>query len=264
MRQRLVPHLLLFNLIILSTFGLAWLSTLGVNDTVLVAVIVSLPCWSLVFVGMLLPFFVDLARGQVRLKNKQMRAQVKQARSYQSQIDALLRAQPSRANRPHLQNIQQKVNEWTQAVQDLAICLDRFQHDRLIRRDFGTLSQTLKALERRLDQEKNPEIRERLKQTTIHRQNQLSMLTRLGETTKAAEVEIEHTLSALGTVYLQLVTGQSTEQVADYSRLSEEADEQIHVLRDYLEALQEVKMEQQQSQSWREKWTDDRSQAQSL
>jgi hypothetical protein len=235
-----------------------------VNNTILFAVIVSLPCWSLVFIGMLVPFFVDLSRRQPRLKNKQMRAQVKQARSYQSQIDALLRAQPARANRPHLQNIQQKVDEWTQAVQDLATCLDRFENDRLIRRDFGTLSQTIKGLQRRLDQETNPAIRARLQQTTVHRQNQLSMLTRLSETTKAAEVEIEHTISALGTVYLQLVTGQSTEQVADYSRLSAEADEQIHVLRDYLDALQEVKLEQQSAQPWRETWTDDRSQAQNL
>jgi hypothetical protein len=59
---------------------------------------------------------------------------------------------------------------------------------------------------------------------------------------KRAEIQIESTLSSLGTIYSQLLTGQSTDHVADYSRLSSEVDEEVRLLQDRLEALEEVKL----------------------
>jgi len=59
---------------------------------------------------------------------------------------------------------------------------------------------------------------------------------------KRAELKIESTLSSLGTIYPQLLTSQSTNYVADYSRLSEEVDEEVRTLQDHLEALEEVKL----------------------
>ena len=55
------------------------------------------------------------------------------------------------------------------------------------------------------------------------------------------EHDVAHALSALGTIYSQLLTSQSTDHVADYSRLSAEADEEVRTLQDHLEALEEVK-----------------------
>jgi hypothetical protein len=59
---------------------------------------------------------------------------------------------------------------------------------------------------------------------------------------KRAEIKIESTLSALGTIYSQLLIGQSTNQVADYGRLSSDVDEEVRTLQDHLEALEEVKL----------------------
>ena len=46
----------------------------------------------------------------------------------------------------------------------------------------------------------------------------------------------------LGTIYSQLLAERSTDQVADYSRLSGEVDEATRHLQDQLEALREVKL----------------------
>ena len=57
---------------------------------------------------------------------------------------------------------------------------------------------------------------------------------------KRAEIQIESTLSQIGTIYSQLRTGQSTGQVADYSRIEEDVDEEVRQLEDYLDVLNAV------------------------
>jgi hypothetical protein len=97
-------------------------------------------------------------------------------------------------------------------------------------------------LESRLAQETDPAIRSQLERTLANRRKQLAALERLQNTMKRAEIQIESTLSSLGTIYSQLLTGQSTDHVADYSRLSAEVEEEVHTLQDHLEALEEVKL----------------------
>ena len=53
---------------------------------------------------------------------------------------------------------------------------------------------------------------------------------------------MESTLSMLGTIYSQILAGQSTRQAADYRRLLNEIDEEVQMLQDHLHALEEVKM----------------------
>ncbi len=59
---------------------------------------------------------------------------------------------------------------------------------------------------------------------------------------RQAEVQLESRVAALGTIYSQTLATQSTTRVADYSQLSAELDEQSKLLRDQLEALEEVKL----------------------
>lgn len=72
--------------------------------------------------------------------------------------------------------------------------------------------------------------------------NGVVLLEHLQNMMKRAEIKIESTLSALGTIYSQILAGQSTDHVADYGRLSAEVDEEVRTLQDHLEALEEVKL----------------------
>ena len=60
--------------------------------------------------------------------------------------------------------------------------------------------------------------------------------------TSRAEIQMESTLSAMGTIYSQILTTQSTSQVADYTHLTDEAEEETRRLQDHLDALTEVKL----------------------
>jgi hypothetical protein len=104
------------------------------------------------------------------------------------------------------------------------------------------MHQAIEKLEARLTNESNETTRKELERTLASRKNQLAALEQLQNAISQAEIKIENTPSALGTIYSQVLTTQSTHQVADYSRLAAEADEEVRTLQDYLEALKEVKL----------------------
>ena len=81
-----------------------------------------------------------------------------------------------------------------------------------------------------------------LERTVNNRRHQLAVLKKLQRSIQMAEIKMESTLSMLGTIYSQILAGQSTRQVADYRRLLNEIDEEVHTLQDHLEALEEVKL----------------------
>ena len=60
--------------------------------------------------------------------------------------------------------------------------------------------------------------------------------------TGRAEIQVETTVAVLGTIYSKLLANESTFRVADYGRLLDDVDEELHCLQDHLEALKEVKL----------------------
>ena len=174
--------------------------------------------------------------------NPTIQAHLDKALAYQAQIDSLIKATSEANARAHLQDLAVQVSEWVEAIEDLVKRIDTIQQNSLIRQDFESVPKAIANLEARLATETDPDIRTQLERTLTNRQNQWASLERLQHMMKRAEIQIESTLSSLGTIYSQLLTGQSTDHVADYSRLSTEVDEEVHALQDRLEALEEVKL----------------------
>jgi hypothetical protein len=174
--------------------------------------------------------------------NPTVQAHLDKALAYQAQIDGLIKATSEPMARARLQDLAGEVDEWVEAIEDLVNRLDDFQQNSLIRQDLESVPKAITDLESRLTQETDPAIRSQLERTLANRRKQLAALERLQNTMKRAEIQIESTLSSLGTIYSQLLTGQSTDHVADYSRLSAEVEEEVHTLQDHLEALEEVKL----------------------
>ena len=182
------------------------------------------------------------AEAQEELAYSAMQSHLEKARAYKQQIDSLVKATPDRNTQLRLQDLAKQVDEWTQAVEALARRVDSYQRNSLIHHDLETVPASIKKLETRLAQERDEDTRTELERTLASRKNQLAALQQLQNMMKRAELKIESTLSSLGTIYPQLLTSQSTNHVADYSRLSEEVDEEVRTLQDHLEALEEVKL----------------------
>lgn len=170
------------------------------------------------------------------------RVYLEEARDYQTKIANVLKSASGSASHVDPRQIIGQIDSLAVAVEDLVARIDSLEHNDVIRRDLRAVPQAIKDLEARLASESDPTIRTQLEHTLANRQKQLASLAALQSTIKRAEIQIESTLSQLGTIYSQLLTGQSTSQVADYGRLATDVDEEVRLLQDHLEALREVKL----------------------
>jgi chromosome segregation ATPase len=180
-------------------------------------------------------------RDEVIISEERVQAYVDKALNYQAQINRAV-DNAGDADRAHLEQLCRQIDSWTNAITGLAQRLSALRQDDVIRRDMKEVPQAIADLKARLAVETDDVVRTQLQRTLENRQKQMESLDELQTMMKRAEIQIESTLSQIGTIYSQLLTGQSTSHVADYSRLSEDVDEEVRQLEDYLEALHEVKL----------------------
>lgn len=224
---------------------LGWYVLLVVISVILVRV-ERMPIW--------LPWLVALGGGlwlvwlQLRVKpevagdHSRLEDYLKQTRAYKMQLDQALKAADQPGRQSHLQQLAVQLDTWTATIEDLVERIGKLNWDEIIRRDLKAVPAAIADLEARLSRETDPAIRAQLERTLANRRKQLASLDELQNTVKRAEIQIESTLSLLGTIYSQILTGQSTSHVADTSRLSADVDEEVRLLQDQLEALREVKL----------------------
>jgi hypothetical protein len=170
-----------------------------------------------------------------------MAAYQAQALLYQTQIERVLKTTINPGDQAHRQQLAAQVKVWIAAIQALTRRISAWQEDDLIGRELTAVPLAIEALQAQLTPETDAALCRQLQQALTNRYNQLASLEELQHTTKQAELQIENTLSLLGLIYAQILAGQSTRQVANYSRLCAEVDEEVQRLQDRLEALREVK-----------------------
>lgn len=170
-----------------------------------------------------------------------LKDQVKKARTYQAQIKSLLKSSSKQTIHIRQADLTNQIDQWVQAIETLAERVESFRQNSVIQTDLVAVPQSISDLERRLASETDESTRAELDRTLAVHKNHLEALNRLQGTINRAEIKIESTLSLLGTLYSQMLTSQSTNHVADYSRLSEDVEEEVHILQDHLDALGEVK-----------------------
>ena len=176
------------------------------------------------------------------VREEKLQAYLDQAASYKTNIDQTIAAATSQAERVRLEQVGRQIDAWTEAIVKLAERLSRLRQDEVIRQDMQRVPAAIVDLEKRLAKESDPAIKTQLERTLANRQKQMAALLQLQNTMVRAEMQIESTVSMLGTIYSLILTGQSTSDVADYRELSAEVDEEVKVLEDHLEALREVKL----------------------
>jgi len=175
--------------------------------------------------------------------DERSRAYLEQAHDYKAKIDRAIKGATNSTNQANLKQLTAQVAALLEAIEALVERISSFRRDDTIRRDLRAVPKAIEDLEARLSKETDAAISTQLERTLTNRRKQLESLETLQNTVKRAEIQIESTLSQLGTIYSQLLTSQSTHDVADYSRLSANLDEEVRLLHDHLEALREVKLD---------------------
>jgi hypothetical protein len=133
------------------------------------------------------------------------------------------------------------VNQWIGHMYDLANHIDAFENNELVERDRKLVPQQLDKARIRLDREESPEIRQDLERQIEQLEQQQTNLDATVNSIKRAEIQLESTLSSLGTIYAQMSRlGAREVDSASAQRLRLEIQDEVSSLQDTIEAMDEV------------------------
>ncbi len=174
--------------------------------------------------------------------SKNYRSEVERALDYRTRIEDLIRKSEPGVMQQHLQDSTAGISDWIAQIFRLAQRLDALQRDDVIKQDAMTAPAELRALETRAQRETDPAVRDQLRNTLDAKREQVDNLNKLTQTMEQAELQLDATLTALGTVYSQLVLIHSKDDVADSraQRLRGDIADQVAKLNSLQEAMDEV------------------------
>ena len=174
------------------------------------------------------------------IKNRISRARVRDAMEYRRNMLTLARRAGGALRMQLLQTVDD-VNAWIEHMYDLAQHIDAFESNQLVERDRRTVPTRLEKAMIRLERETNPTVKTDLERQVEQLRQQLANLDATANSVKRAEIQLESTLSSLGTIYAQMSRlGASEVDSGRAQRLRLEIQDEVSSLQDTIEAMEEV------------------------
>lgn len=175
------------------------------------------------------------------IRDRALRGKLAEAEQYRQRIQQVVEQQRTGILRDRMKSTTAQVYDWVANMVTLARRLDAFRSDPLIRRDLDTVPKEIKQLEARLKLEGNPRVREQMATTLESTRRQYTTLQELSGRMQRADLQLDHSLSALGTVYSQLLLIGSKDVDSDRAeRLRADIRGEVLALQDLVESLNEV------------------------
>jgi hypothetical protein len=127
---------------------------------------------------------------------------------------------------------------------DLALHIDAFDNNELVGRDRKMVPQQIEKTRIRINQERDPSVRQDLENQLKQLEQQYANLDATVNSVKRAEIQLESTLSSLGTVYAQMsLLGTKEVDSSRAQRLRLEIQDEVSSLQDTIEAMNEVQQQ---------------------
>ena len=175
------------------------------------------------------------------IRDPESRRRIEKALEYRSQIEAAVSRARQGLLRDNLAETAAEIDEWLENLYSLAVRLDAFQADRTIQQDLRSVPEALESYERRLKTVGDDRLRAQMQNVYDSKRTQWESLRNLQETMVKARLQMDNTLSALGTVYSQvLLIGVKDIEGGRARRLHEDIAEEIKSLQDVVGAMDEV------------------------
>lgn len=179
--------------------------------------------------------------GAQEIQDKKLRSEVNQALEYRDRIDEAIGKAREGALRDHLKDVSQGVTNWVASVFQLAQRLDAYAADETIRRDLQAVEPAIQKLKERLAQEDDDTVKRQISQAVAQRQIQRDNLRKLQNVMERAEFQLESTLTAMGTVYSQMILLSAADVASGRAqRLQQDISDQIQSLQDVVQTMDEV------------------------
>lgn len=175
-----------------------------------------------------------------QIKNPVSRQRLQSALEYRRNMLTLAKRHQG-AMRASMQQTVADINDWIGHMYDLAQHIDAFDNNELVERDRKMVPQQIAKTKQRIEIEKTPEVRQDLEGQLKQLQQQLDNLEATANSVKRAEIQLESTLSSLGTIYAQMsLLGTKEVDSARAQRLRLEIQDEVASLQDTISAMAEV------------------------
>lgn len=175
------------------------------------------------------------------LENEQARTWVEKALEYRRRIAETIARTREGVLRDHLGGTAGQIDEWITNLYHLAQRLDAFENDEVIHQDMRSVPLAMQNLQAKLRVEDDASVREQMQQTIESKKAQLANLQQLENMMQKAELHMDSTLTAMGTIYSQLLlVGVKDVDSGRAQRLRQDITEQVKQLEDVVSSMDEV------------------------
>lgn len=175
------------------------------------------------------------------IRDRELRAKLEEAEEYRRRIQEVVAQQKTGLLRDRLVSTTSQVYDWIANMVALARRIDIYRTDSIIRRDQVAVPKEITELEARMARERNAQVREQMATTLDSKRQFAATLQELDGRMERADLQLDHSLAALGTVYSQLLLVSSKEVDSDRAdRLRDDIRGEVLALQDLVESLNEV------------------------
>lgn len=177
-----------------------------------------------------------------RLRNPKLRKQVAQAFDYRSRIDEAIRRRENNLITDELRDTASHFDDWIEHIYSLAERIDRYLKDRAsLERDRVRVESRLAQLRQQLAQTRDAALRKQIESTVNSMERQVQTLRDVNSTIQRAELQLENSLTHLGTIYSQtMLVDVKDIDTSRARRLRHDISEEVSELNDVLAAMDEV------------------------
>ena len=175
-----------------------------------------------------------------QIKSRVSRERLQNALQYHQGMREMAQRQKG-AMRTSMRQTVDDVDDWISHMYELALHIDAFEENELVERDRKMVPQQLEHTRKRLSLETDPAVKQDLEQQIQQLEQQLTNLEATANSVKRAEIQLESTLSSLGTIYAQMsLMGTKEVDSSRAQRLRLEIQDEVSGLQDTIEAMDEV------------------------
>lgn len=176
------------------------------------------------------------------IRDRDLQAKYRQALEYYDRLQALAAGIKSEPLRARITDSLRQMEAWVGNIYDLALRLQAFRADGILNRDRQAVPQAIRELESRLSQRNDPAVQAQLEANLASKRQQHENIRALDNLMKRAELQLDHSIAALGTVYSQLLLIGTRREIdgADDRRLQESITEEVAGLQDLVASINEI------------------------
>ena len=177
-----------------------------------------------------------------KLRDKSLQQQVNRALDYRSRINQAIRSQGDSLLKDELSQTASQIDDWLENIYDLAQRIDRYRSDRaILTRDYQHAQKRIDQLSKDLQYEQDAALKDQIQATLEGVQQQLSTIDKLENTIQRAELQLENSLTHLGTIYSQTMLVDAKDIDSGRARrLRQEIVEEVTEINDVLLAMEDV------------------------